>query len=84
MKMKWMKEELGLTDEQMETLKADKEVTREKVMALKAAHEAVMMDMLNEEQKKLMQEMKADHHDHDHKEKVEDTSEESSETEENN
>ena len=81
MKLQWMKEELGLTDEQMETLKADKEATKAKVMALKAAHEAVMMDMLNDEQKQLMREMKVDHHNHN--EKAEDVRGENSESEEN-
>ena len=81
MKLQWMKEELGLTDEQMKTLKADKEATKAKVMALKAAHEAVMMDMLNDEQKQLMREMKVDHHNHN--EKAEDVRGENSESEEN-
>lgn len=66
MEMKWMKEELGLTDEQMETLKANKEITKEKVSALKDAHQATLMEMLNDEQKAMFEEMMAKHDKHDH------------------
>ena len=67
-KMKWMKEELGLSDEQMEQVKANMAEGKEKMEAMKARmkawkdsqHEALMAT-LTDEQKKMMEEKMAEH-----------------------
>ena len=82
--MKWMKEELGLSDEQMEQVKANMAEGKEKMEAMRARmkawkdsqHEALMAT-LTDEQKKMMEEKMAEHgHKHYDTETEDDVTEE--------